>query len=48
MIGAAEWGVLGIIVLGIWAAVQGLIDGIAYSQYQKEQEEKQRKGQTRR
>lgn len=48
MIGAAELGVLGIIFLGLWAALQGLIDGIAYSQYQKEQEEKQRRGQNRR
>lgn len=47
MIGAAEWGVLGLIFLGLWAAWQGLVDSIAYSKYQKEQEEKQRKEQNR-
>lgn len=47
MIGATEWGVLGLIFLGLWAAWQGLVDGIAYSKYQKEQEEKQRRGQNR-
>lgn len=43
MIGAAELGIIGIIILGIWAAISGLIDGKAYEKYQKEKEEQERK-----
>ena len=41
MIGAAEWGVLGIIFLGLWAIWSGIVDGIKYSQYQKQKEEEE-------